>query len=625
MTKRKKNKTPQQAQPVRRPWMNHLLIIVGVGFLFRLIYDLQLPDSLFFGKYFLDSLVLHNWALDIFRGHSPDMAFFRAPLYPYIVAFLYRLFGDSPWPVILFQHLCGLGTGIVMYFFARRLFNPKIALWTGLVTVAYPTLVYFEGELMIATLSVFLYTISAWLLYESIRTERLAALVGAGLAFGLSAITRPTILPLAAILPIALFIKEKKILQGRTLRLTAVFIVALFIPIIPVTLTNIISGGEFVLISTQGGVNFYIGNSKTADGITVTAPGPNARARKYSDNVWTSSVDEAEKRVGHQLTQSEVSSYWLKEGMNDVLSDPMHAIKLYFKKLYLFYHGQEIFNNKSMYYAGDYSLLMKLLLWKHVLNFPSGILIPLALVGMVFALVRGKEKLAALPIVFVVLFSLVIAAFFVCSRFRQPIMPLLIMFAVYGISHLDFRNRANLKWYALLLPLIVLLNLGGNVDSEANRSVLDATMGKMYLKAGEIDKGLATLRSAMMLKPDNLGIYDVLGQAYLEVRMVDSAESIYDRGLSLFPDSPEFNFGKGLVKQAENEPDSAVVYYRKVIAESPDYPPAHDRLGFLYMQRNELDSAIAQYEKLETLIGANERLRERIDSLKDAAGQADHD
>jgi len=49
------------------------------------------------------------------------------------------------------------------------------------------------------------------------------------------------------------------------------------IPILPVALRNIIEGYEFVLISTQGGANFYIGNCKDADGITVVALGPQLR------------------------------------------------------------------------------------------------------------------------------------------------------------------------------------------------------------------------------------------------------------------------------------------------------------------------------------------------------------
>lgn len=595
--------------------MNHLLIILGVGILLRLVYDLQLPMSIYFGHYFLDSLVLHDWALDILKGHSPGIAFFRAPLYPYIVAFLYRLYGDSPWPIIIFQNLCGLGTGMVIYHFAKRMLSERTALWAGLITIAYPTLIYFEGELMIESLSVLLFTLTAWLLYESILTMRMTAVIAAGLAFGLSSIARPTILPLAALLPIALFLRRKQASITGSLRLTLVFAVFLFLPIVPVTLTNIISGGEFVLISTQGGANFYIGNNKTADGLTAIAPGPNSRAGKYADNVWTSSVDEAERRVGHKLTQSQVSSYWFREGLKDVAADPIRAVRLFFKKFYLFYHGQEIFNNKALYYAGEYSIIMKILLWKYFLNFPSGVLIPLAIVGMLLA--WRRESLATVPIAFVVLYSLVIASFFVCSRFRQPIMPLMILFGVYGVMKLLKPGKAGWAWIGLFLFLVVGLNLGGNVDSKANRSVLEGTMGKMYIDNGDSEKGIALLRSSIRLNPENMANYDMLGQAYLTTGQSDSAEAVYRVALRYYPEFPQFNFRMGEVMQAKHYSDSALIYFRITSKYSPEYPPVHERMGYIFTSEQRLDSAIVHYEKLLSLIGPNEQLKRRIENLRD--------
>lgn len=436
MKKRKAKKAARRSKADRsaKPWVKHLVIILTAGILVRLIYNASLTDSIFLGNYILDSLHFHTWATKILAGRTADVVFFRAPLYPYLVALVYKMFGVSPWSVIVFQNLLGLLTGIVSYLFAKRLFGPKIALWTALVVVVYPTLVFFEGETLITTLAVFLYTLTAYRLLLAVQEPTAKNVIKAGLVLGLAAITRPTILPVVAIFPVAFLAKYGITAFKEGITKTLTLVIALFIPILPVTLTNLVKGGEFVLISTQGGANFYIGNSKEADGITVVAPGPHLRIGPYKDNIWTSSMDEAERRAGRKLTQSEVSSFWFREAFKDIRSDIGRALGLYLKKFYLSWHGQEIFNEKPVYYAGEYSRLMRTLVWQKFVNFPSGILFPLMFIGMLLAFVNKQDILV--PVLYVVLFALVVSAFFVCARFRQPIVPIAAMFAVYAVTTL---------------------------------------------------------------------------------------------------------------------------------------------------------------------------------------------
>lgn len=184
----------------REPFpVRDVAVIVVVGLVLRIIYDIGLAGSLFFENYILDSLVLHTWATDIVNGAVAERAFFRAPLYPYTLATLYMVFGESQWSAVVFQNLLGVLTAVVVYFFARRLFGSRIALWAGIVTAAYPTLIYFEGEVMTTALEVFLYTLTLYRLYLAVEQPETRNLVIAGLVFGLAAITRPTILPLAII------------------------------------------------------------------------------------------------------------------------------------------------------------------------------------------------------------------------------------------------------------------------------------------------------------------------------------------------------------------------------------------------------------------------------------------
>ena len=624
MTKRVKPKQAVKKPRVGRPankTFRHIVLILLTGAVVRLIYDANLTGSIFLGNYILDSMHFHTWATKILAGRTADIAFFRAPLYPYLVALVYKMFGVSPWSVIVLQNLLGLLTSVVSYLFARRLFGPKVALWTALVVVVYPTLVFFEGETLITTLAVFLYTLTAYRMLLAVQESTAKNVIKAGLIFGLAAITRPTILPMAIIFPAAFLAKYGIAAFKEGVVKSLVFVVALFIPILPVTFTNLIKGGEFVLISTQGGANFYIGNFKEADGITVIAPGPHLRIGPYKDNIWTSSMDEAERRAGRKLTQSEVSSFWFREAFKEIRSDVGRVARLYLKKFYLFWHGQEIFNEKPVYYAGEYSRLMWALVWQKFVNFPSGFLIPLMFVG-VFLAFRNKREVFV-PVLYVLLFALVVSAFFVCARFRQPIIPVAVMLAVYTVVELIRLYRENRKVFFLtgtvLVMLIVGLNWGDNVESKINLSQFQAMLGGAYLNQEDYANAIPHLERSLEILPDNLGVYDMMGRAYLSSGRVKDAEVVYQRGVEIFPIYPQFNFNLGRISQMRENFEKAKEYYHLTLEYAPQFAPALDRLGYIFDQQNQLDSALYYYQRLERLNPPDSRrLKAKIKELHQA-------
>lgn len=178
-----------------------------MGALLRVIYDFDLADSIFWGNYLLDSQAYQTWALDILNGVKMDSPFFRAPLYPYTVAVLYKWFGVSPWPVVIFQNILGLLTIVVTYRFATRLIGSRLAFWASAVVAVYPTLIFYEGETLMTAMTVFLYMLAIYRIYIAVNSPRLLYLLVAGVVLGLAAITRPTILPLVVILPVGLLLK----------------------------------------------------------------------------------------------------------------------------------------------------------------------------------------------------------------------------------------------------------------------------------------------------------------------------------------------------------------------------------------------------------------------------------
>jgi len=575
--------------------------IILLAAIVRLIYLLQVQDSIFYNTFILDSKVLELWAKDIASGNiAGDGVFFRAPLYPYILAILISMFRSLAMPALVFQALVGAATVALVFFYARYLFNRTIATIAGILTAVWPTLIYFGGELMITTLSVFLTLAAVIAMHLSIESRNRKHLFLAGIIMGLAAITRPTVLPLFAIVPLILYIRSKKKSLETVAVLSLVYLAGLFVPILPVTIHNLAAGDDFVLISSQGGANFYIGNSKYADGLTVVMP---VKGRifdsKFSDNIYTRSVHIAESETGRKMSDSEISSFWLKKAFEDIAADPGRAVGLFITKFYYFWHGQEIFNNKSLYYAGMFSFLMKLTIWKAIINFPSGILFPFMFAGIFLAL--KKDRTILLPTLFLIIFSLTISLFFVCSRFRQPIVPVAIILASYaGYRLFEIMRTHSGAWKAPVMIVVatgILLNLGGDIESRENKSQYFSTLGSVYIQRGMPREAADFLERSLHIASDNQSAIGLLGQAYVEMRQPMKAERVLAHGLKLFPTSLQFNYNLGLLYLNYGKFERAKTRFNRVIELDSLQMDPYLGLGIIYEQEEKVDSAKYIYKR----------------------------
>ena len=80
--------------------------IVIAALVIRSIHLLQVQDRLFF-NYFSDFQFFSAWARDILQGRPDPPVYFFGPLYPYLLALLWGLFGQSQAVVLWFQVLLG--------------------------------------------------------------------------------------------------------------------------------------------------------------------------------------------------------------------------------------------------------------------------------------------------------------------------------------------------------------------------------------------------------------------------------------------------------------------------------------------------------------------------------------
>lgn len=505
-----------------------LLTVMIAGAVIRCAYLLEQSHSPAFLHPRLDAQFHDLWARSILHGNlAGDEVFFRAPFYPYFLAAIYATAGDSPVSPRLIQHLIGVLLIPVVFSLTRRITGRTYALVAALVTACYPVFPFFEGELLFDSLVAFLFALYLLLLIRADEHPSVSRWAIGGLVLGLLCVTRP---PFLLFVPLTCVVCSRNPVTPlrRRLRLMTVFSLAVAIVVLPVTLRNWIVGDDVVLISSQGGVNFFIGNNPDADGISSAMPG--ALGASWENVEADRSL---EQEYGRPLKPSELSRAWYSKGMAFIVSRPGQALKLFLKKALLFWDGREIPNNRSYASARSTSSILGVL--------PGGFWLigPPALVAMI--LLR-KQRMIRMLTYAIVAYMLVVVAFFVSDRYRLPIVPLAIILASALCAHtIELARRRDWK---NLIPVTVLLAvcsgavsgnlLGVEIENPAREHLRKAMLD---VQSGRPADALATFRSAETGGRVLPNYYLTWGIATLASGRPKEALRLFRRELSLFPGS----------------------------------------------------------------------------------------
>ncbi len=84
------------------------------------------------------------------------------PGYPLFVGIIYTLFGHHQWMVSIFNSLAAAVLSMMMYHIAFRIFNPKVAKWTLLLTLFLPFFMHTSFYIVRDTIIAFLVVVAAW-------------------------------------------------------------------------------------------------------------------------------------------------------------------------------------------------------------------------------------------------------------------------------------------------------------------------------------------------------------------------------------------------------------------------------------------------------------------------------
>jgi tetratricopeptide (TPR) repeat protein len=626
-------------------------IVLAAAFVLRMVFFyFNQRNNPVFNYPIMDALYHSEWAEDILAGGTwaADDVYFRGPLYPYLLAFLYKISHSSIAFVVFVQHVMGTLSAGLLYLLAREYFSPRVAFVAGVVGALYWPLVYFEGDLLIETFFMLLNVVAFVLFAKAARRHRLRLYAAAGIALGLSAVARPSILIFFPAVPLFIWLTSRRPgapdttpVPGWLCRF-AVTAVAVALVIAPVMVRNYRVGHAFVPVAASGGVNFYIGNNPQSDGSTAIVPG--TRASWWGG--YEDAIAIAERDEGKKLRLAEVSDYYFARGLDYWDAQPGAAARLTIKKLRVFWAGPERANNKFIYFFWHLAGM------KYVPLPGFWLVAPLGLLGMVLLWPRRREL--SMLYLFVALYSAGVVAFFVNARFRLPVVPVLILFAAYAavwlVEHYRERNLRVFRAVVVLVVAAVIVN-SDYLWVRQMRSYAEAishnSLGNAYIKMGlkdtaldhfmladqinrkdptpayqliarDVDYNLGTLlwekglcsRAIDALSrvggSDSIALtaLDHLGDCLLKRNDVQQAASAYQRFLQIEPNDVRGVTGMARCHAATGNYDAALKMLEPVVDPTQSvYPPAYLALADIQRATGRIDAAIESYTQIARYTG----------------------
>ena len=294
-------------------WANHSLFFVPMG----------------------DSRNFHETALSLLGLRPSVGAFLFQPLYSFYLATVYSLFGVSVGAARTVQLFFVLAACVPVFLLGRRL----AGFWGGALAALwyawYGPMIFLGAMMLAPALVVPLFALALWSLMEGLEHKSLWQLLLAGLSFGLACMGRPN---LAILVPVAGLWLLRQPWPGKQ-RLLAITVTGLGLctGLAPSWIYNATHGQGLVLVSSSGGINFFIGNNPEASGrFHVPVSEKQDRFSGMTHEGFQKGTQAvAEAAAGRRLTPAEASNYWYGRGLEFWRQHPLDGLRLVGRKLLL--------------------------------------------------------------------------------------------------------------------------------------------------------------------------------------------------------------------------------------------------------------------------------------------------
>ncbi len=561
-------------------WYWGAIILVGLAaFTIRYVHVVATQDIPFARQLAGDARGYYEWGARIAAGDAIGKeAFYQAPLYPYAVGAIFKVFGQSVACVRMTQAVLGSIGVVLLAMAARRLFDRREGVVAGAMAALYAPAIFFDGVVQKASLGSFLLCALMWMMTRRGNGWPWIA-GGIGALGGLLTLTRENALIWLPVLALYVFIAERRCdgagaasdastSDGNTTRSgsprrawlsVVIFAMGLLVVLGPVGVRNMYVSGQLSFSTFQAGPNFYIGNHAGASGRYE----PLVRGHETPEFERADATRLAEEATGRQLTPREVSRYWMSRAWQDVGADVPGWLRLCGTKMLMVWNRYEVSDVESQYIYARYSPVLNV--FGGVWHF--GALVPLAVIGVAGA--AGRWRRLWVWYALIVSMAGAVAIFYVMARYRFPLVPLLIPFAAVGCTTVwDGIVNRDARRLALPLGLAVIAAIASNLrvhDEDRLDALAVMNLGVAVAREGDLPVATEHFLESVRLHPTSAEARNNLAQALaLQGRFAEAIEH-YEAALALTPGLIGVDYNLAVALEQVGRTGAAMTHYRRAV------------------------------------------------------------
>jgi 4-amino-4-deoxy-L-arabinose transferase-like glycosyltransferase len=337
---------------------------------------------------------------------------FIPPVYPLLLAFTRIVGGEySNLLLQLIQILASCLTILFLYGLMLTLGgNQRQGLLVAFFAAIYPPYISYAVDVSTTTLETFFVILGVWMAVRAAKKRSLGSAVICGASLAMALLTRPTwlsILPLAPLWWLGYLWKKWAV----WIKLSLAMGLAAVVVMSPWVIYNYQTHGVLMATSTNGGLNFWIGNHAGANG----------------EYIFPTQIDQALVESTLNMSEVERDHFFYRQGRQFISEHPDQFITLAARKLIYFLLFRP--NIGSSVQAAGYQLfdLVKLgfiLAWL--------VMLPFAILGIFKSGSKWREH--SFFILIFIIQAIITMMYFSGTRFRTPIDGLVIIWAVLGLS-----------------------------------------------------------------------------------------------------------------------------------------------------------------------------------------------
>ncbi len=540
-----------------------------------------------------------NWAQDILARNRPPSVFFGLPLYPYYLAVLKLVCGGQLFLIRLVNVLLGAANCVLLYRLGRSLMDEKVARLAGILCAVNFNLIHYDWLMMPVTLIIAasLFILQNILDLEFKKDKRSWFLLGT--LTGIMTLGDGKFLFFAILLVLYLAWKFRREMYVVRPFILVPFLIGMAVVLSATALRNRIIGGDWVAVSAQSGLSFFVGNNPQASGFYEHP----LFLRPTHDGQDEDQQIIAEMNLKRRLKPSEVSGFWMKEGLNFIARHPGDYLDLLRRKFLAFWTENEA--------AYDLDLLQQRF-FKNLLDLNHYLLIaPLGIIGMIFA--SRIYPHTVYPILLILSQFIMTLIFFLTHRHRASVLPFLILFESYTLGWLW--QQIKMKDYRALgivggcVFMMMFIFRPVFFDQKVVDFIQHSRAGTVYFQRGEAAKAREEYLQTLQIAPDDpLTLCDI-GNTYFADKDYQKAVEYYQKTVVLMPQNIDALYNLAYSLDRMNEVDEAIAYYQRVLDLSPGSYDAHFRMGVLLQTQGKFEEAAEHYE---ATVGIKPILRDYI-------------